>query len=145
MKVAKTVATGVLTSNTVVTSKDETGQLLQAFELGEGALIVLARPDGAVLAETQDATRDLKVQSMLIHPAFERVQSSTYGRYTGTWKADGFERFFAWRLLPRYGLVVIVGQSIEDAYGAYAGQRSVYLGASVAGSIQRYFRSQGYG
>jgi len=110
-------------------------RLYKQLDLGEGASIVLAREDGAILAEARRTTENLKLDSMLTGPAFDQRQGSTDGRYTRVSHIDGVERFFAWRYLSRYGLVIIVGQSVKDAYSAYSSQRNMYLGAGAAGTI----------
>ena len=110
-------------------------RLYEQIDLGAGASIVLARADGAVLAQTRRPTENLKLESMLTGPAFGAPQGATSGSYLGVSQIDGVARFFAWRHLERNGLVVIVGQSVDDAYAAYSGQRNMYLGVGMAGSI----------
>lgn len=110
-------------------------RLYKQIDLGEDASFLLARSDGAILANNRRATEGVKQGPVLTGPAFDRQKGATEGRFKRASQIDGVERFFSWRYIARYGLVVIVGQSVDDAYGAYSGQRNLYLGAAVAGPI----------
>jgi len=105
------------------------------IDLGEGAFFQLARTDGAILADSRRATESVIQGSTLTGPAFDRHKGATVGRFKSASEIDGVERFFAWQYLVHNGLVVIVGQSVDDAYAAYSSQRNIYLGAAVIGPI----------
>jgi diguanylate cyclase (GGDEF)-like protein/PAS domain S-box-containing protein len=103
------------------------------LDLGSDATIALARFDGAVLAHvSRNLSSDKSMGLVLDSPALADPQHVPSGRYRRNSQVDGIERFHAWRSLPQYGLVVIVGQSVADAYARYARQEQVYTRAGMA-------------
>ena len=97
-----------------------------SIDLGTDASISLVRSDGIVVARTTrgrvtaDSGRRLTgipyVRGSAPHGSFHRVS-----------RLDGIERYYGWRTLPEYGLVVTVGQAVKDAQARYAGQRRLLL------------------
>jgi len=105
-----------------------------SIDLGTDASIALVRSNGIVVARTtrNRATRD---SGRVLTGAPYLPGSGPYGSFHRVSRLDGIERYYGWRTLPEYGLVVTVGQAVKDAQARYAGQRRVLLGAGAAVSL----------
>lgn len=103
------------------------------IELGGAASIALVRNDGIVVART---TRDLTVRDSgkFLSGFPYSSHSGSGGNFHRASRMDGVERYYGWRALPDYGLLVTVGQSIADANARYVQQNEVllYTGAAVS-------------
>ena len=105
-----------------------------SIDLGPDATVSLLRLDGVVIARSsrrndsphmgQGITNSPQVRSPELNGAFRKVS-----------QIDGVERFYAWRKLPEYGVVVTVGQAVLDAETRFAQQRAVVHSAGVAVSL----------
>jgi len=93
-----------------------------SIDLGTDASISLVRSNGIVVART---TRNQAVQDSgrMLTGAPYAPGSGPYGSFHRVSRLDGIERYYGWRTLPEYGLVVTVGQAVKDAQARYAGQR----------------------
>lgn len=105
------------------------------LELGEDASVTLALADGTVLARTSRSTKDKGMGFVMKGPSAEERAKAVSGNFRHQSRIDGIERFYGWRALPDYGLMVVVGQSVEEGYARYAHQESVYINAGIAGTI----------
>ncbi|NEX62571.1 sensor domain-containing diguanylate cyclase [Noviherbaspirillum galbum] len=105
------------------------------IDLGKNASVSLSLADGTVLARASDANNDQGMGTKLPTPPFDDASEplSGYARYVSV--VDGIERFYAWRALPAYGLIVNVGQSVDEGYARYAHQESFYLNAAIVLSV----------
>jgi diguanylate cyclase (GGDEF)-like protein len=68
-------------------------------------------------------------------PGFlDALGSGTGGSFQRVSRLDGIERYYGWRALAEYGLVVTVGQSVLDANARYAQQKRLltYTGLAVS-------------
>lgn len=105
-----------------------------SIDLGTDASISLVRSNGIVVART---TRSQAVQDsgrLLTGTPYLRG-SGPFGSFHRISRLDGIERYYGWRTLPEYGLVVTVGQAVKDAQARYASQRSMLLGVGGAVSL----------
>jgi diguanylate cyclase (GGDEF)-like protein len=104
-----------------------------SVDLGANASIALVRSGGIVIART---TRHLPMRdSGKFLSGFPYVPGSgAYGTFRRVSRIDGVDRHYGWRTLPEYGLVVTVGQSVQDANARYAKQKEMllYTGMAVA-------------
>jgi len=93
-----------------------------SIDLGTDASISLVRSNGIVVARTtrSRATQD---SGRMLTGAPYAPGSGPYGSFHRVSRLDGIERYYGWRTLPEYGLVVTVGQAVKDAQARYAGQR----------------------
>ena len=105
-----------------------------SIDLGTDASITLVRRDGIVVART---TRNPHAQDSgrLLTGAPYAPGSGPYGSFHRVSRLDGIERYYGWRTLPEYGLVVTVGQAVKDAQARYAGQRTLLLRVGTAVSL----------
>ena len=89
------------------------------IDLGADASIALVRSDGLVIART---TQRLGVRdSGKLLPGFlDTLGGGTGGSFQRVSRLDGIERYYGWRALAEYGLVVTVGQPVLDANARYA-------------------------
>ncbi|MET0980683.1 MAG: cache domain-containing protein, partial [Telluria sp.] len=104
-----------------------------SVDLGANASIALVSAKGIVIARTtQDqAMRD----SGKYLPGFPYAPGSgAGGAFRRVSRLDGVERFYGWRTLSEYGLVVTVGQSVADANARHARQKEmlVYTGSAIS-------------
>jgi diguanylate cyclase (GGDEF)-like protein len=64
-----------------------------------------------------------------------RPDGATDGIFRRASRADGIERYYAWRDLPDYPLLVTVGQAVTDANARYARQEETITRVAVAASV----------
>ncbi|KQQ87746.1 diguanylate cyclase domain-containing protein [Massilia sp. Leaf139] len=105
------------------------------IDLGANASIALVRTDGIVVART---TQDLTMRDsgrLLTGFPYTTVNSTAGGTFHRVSRLDGVERNYGWRALPQYGLLVTVGQSVQDANARYAQQKEVLAMAGLAVSL----------
>ena len=104
------------------------------IDLGKNASIALVRSGGIVVARTTrgEVTRD---SGRTLPGAPYIPGSGPWGTFHRVSRMDGIERYYGWRTLPEYGLVVTVGQAVADAQARYAGQRSLLVGIGAAVSL----------
>ena len=95
-----------------------------SIDLGTDASISLVRSNGIVVART---TRNRAAQDtgQLLTGSPYAPGSGPYGSFHRVSRLDSVERYYGWRTLPEYGLVVTVGQAVKDAEARYAGQRTL--------------------
>ena len=104
------------------------------MDLGAHASIALVSDKGIVIART---TQDLTMRDSGKHLAgFPYAPGSgAAGAFRRVSRLDGVDRFYGWRSLSDYGLVVTVGQSVQDANARYARQKEMLLYTGVAISL----------
>ena len=104
------------------------------IDLGDQASIALVRSGGIVLARTTLGRVTDDSGRLLSGPPYlpEAAASGTFHRLS---RLDGIERYYGWRKLPEYGLVVTVGQSVKDAQARYAGQRRMLVAIGCVVSL----------
>jgi diguanylate cyclase (GGDEF)-like protein/PAS domain S-box-containing protein len=98
-----------------------------AIDLGRGGFITLRHADGTVMARSRDLETLLGGPRPDWQYLNEKLEAS--GSYLRRASRDGVERIFSYRKLPRYPLVVVVGQDLERTLARYYGQRQTYLAA----------------
>ncbi|MFC3459489.1 diguanylate cyclase domain-containing protein [Massilia haematophila] len=104
------------------------------IDLGANASIALVRTDGVIVARTS-RSREAHDSGSTLAGAPYTPDSPPYGVFHRISRVDGIERYYGWRSLPEYGLVVTVGQAVEDAQARYAGQRSLMVAIGCAVSL----------
>ncbi|WP_312515981.1 diguanylate cyclase domain-containing protein [Massilia sp.] len=105
-----------------------------SIDLGPDTTVSLVREDGTVVARNTQGGRNLDMGRRLTAAPFLSTGAAS-GAFRRASQLDGIERFYAWRRLPEYGLVVTVGQAVHDAQARYAQQRAVMNSAGVTVSI----------
>lgn len=104
------------------------------IDLGDQASIALVRSGGIVLARTTLGRVTDDSGRMLSGPPYLQ-DAAPYGTFHRLSRLDGIERYYGWRKLPDYGLVVTVGQSVKDAQARYAGQRRMLVAIGCVVSL----------
>ena len=104
------------------------------IDLGADASIALVRTDGIVVART--------TQRLVVRDSGKLLTGFPYapgsgagGSFQRVSRIDGVERHYGWRTLAEYGLVVTVGQSVQDANARYAQQKRLLMYAGLAVSL----------
>jgi signal transduction histidine kinase len=107
--------------------------VLQDIQLGRRGVIMLARADGAILARTGglEPARDVNLAGW---PGADG-NGLRGGEFRGVSRVDGIERFFAYRQLRDYPLVVYVGQEVGAALAPYYRARNLFAAAGVVATL----------
>jgi diguanylate cyclase (GGDEF)-like protein len=108
-----------------------------SIDLGPGSSITLVRGDGTVISRGTRSGGNNDMGKVLTGYPYQRgLQSSAdAGLFRRVSRIDGVERYYAWRGLPDYPLLVAVGQTVQDADGRYALQKSRLVVAGGAVSL----------
>ncbi|MDU2064601.1 MAG: ATP-binding protein [Sporomusaceae bacterium] len=99
--------------------------------LGEGASVALIGMDGIIRAwqSNHQALIGMNVKNSKV---MELAASSPEGQYIATSTVDGVKRIYAYRTLPDYSLLLIVGLSEQEVLAEfYEQQRTYFLMASL--------------
>jgi hypothetical protein len=106
--------------------------IFRDIDLGANGVVTLVRDDGQVLARTLgfDKTATTRLSRWSSAGAGEPA-----GDFRGPGALDGVERYFSYRRIPDYGLVVVVGQSVPTVLAPYATQRTYLVAASGAATV----------
>jgi len=102
------------------------------ISLGEDAVVTLVRDGGTILARSPHQDKGRGMGQVLPGDQFLNVSSLNSGFYRRVSYVDGIERVYAWRTLPRYGLVVMVGQSVEAISKRYSSEHQVYVWGGIS-------------
>ena len=105
-----------------------------SIDLGPDATVSLMRLDATVIARSSRADGN-RHMGATIPDAPQTRDAGTSGAFRRASRLDGIERFYAWRKLPEYGLVVTVGQAVTDAEARFAQQRAVMRSAGLVVSL----------
>ena len=107
--------------------------VLQDIHLGAHGVIMLARPDGTILARTGGVgpARDVTLAGW---PGLGD-DSPASGDFRAPGRVDGVERLFAYRKLQNYPLTVFLGQSAEAVLAPYVRDRNLLLGGGLLATV----------
>ena len=114
-------------------SPDYFVRFYEDIDLGPHASVSLIRTDGSLIARS---TRDNPGHGMGL--VLKENPHSPHSPVTGSLRRlgqfDGVERYYAWHKLPDYGMVVTVGEAVQDAEARFARQRNAlsWVGAAVS-------------
>lgn len=117
----------------VVTSLDPNyfSDFYRSVDLGEQGLVALVGTDGIARARrtgnSSEAGQDLSGSEL-----FRALERSPEGHYATASAIDGVQRYFSYRKLPNYPLVVVVGVPQSVALADYHEHRNLLLGIGVA-------------
>jgi PAS domain S-box-containing protein len=103
------------------------------IELGPGATITLVRPDGQILARSQDFARASTVSLADIQGL--GANDAPAGEYRRQARTDGVERLYRYQKVPGYPLTVFVGQSVDTVLAPYRAQRATYLVSGLFATV----------
>lgn len=110
------------------------------IELGAGASIALVRHDGTIVARTTGAGGNQDMGKVLLGWPYHqdrvfRPGHPASGLFSRVGQLDGVERFYAWRDLRNYPLMVTVGQSVKDANARFARQKAMLAGGAIVATL----------
>lgn len=103
-------------------------------DLGRGASIALVGARGIVIARTTHELTQRDSGKQLAGFPYA-PGSGSHGVFRRISQIDGVDRFYGWRALSEYGLVVTVGQSVQDADARHARQKEMLLYTGLAVSL----------
>ena len=107
--------------------------VLQDIQLGPHGVIMLARPDGTILARSGGLER--ASQATIAGWAGLGDDGPAAGEFREASRVDGIERFYAYRKLRDYPLTVYVGQEVNAALAPYYRERNVLFGGGVLATV----------
>lgn len=105
-----------------------------SIDLGPDATVSLMRMDATVIARSSRADGNRHMGAAILD-APQLRDTGVSGAFRKKSSLDAIERFYAWRKLPEYGLVVTVGQAVTDAEARFAQQREVMHSVGLAVSL----------
>ena len=107
--------------------------VLQDIDLGPQGVIMLARPDGTILARSGglDRTRELKLERW----TGIAEDGPPSGEFRAPSQIDGVERYFSYRKLQNYPLTIYVGQGVETVLAPYYRQRRLLFGGGALATV----------
>ncbi|RZA35786.1 MAG: diguanylate cyclase [Lysobacteraceae bacterium] len=118
-------------------SPDYFVRFYEDIDLGPRASVSLIRTDGAIIARSvhggvRGGSSDVMGRVLADNP--HSAHSPVTGSFRRVGQFDGVERYYAWHKLPEYGMVVTVGEAVQDAEERFAQQRAalVWVGAAVS-------------
>ncbi|HEY5292973.1 MAG TPA: PAS domain S-box protein, partial [Burkholderiales bacterium] len=103
------------------------------IELGEGAVITLARTDGQILARSRGLAGAAGV-SLAETPGLA-ADAAPAGSYRRQARTDGIERLYAYQKVPSYQLTVFVGQTLDTILAPYRVQRTTYVASGALATL----------
>ncbi|WP_371322516.1 diguanylate cyclase [Dechloromonas sp. ZY10] len=105
----------------------------RAIKMPGDGVISLQRDGGEILARYPAPEQAI---GKVIHSApFRDPEAAEAGVFSKTAEIDGIDRLYAWRKMPRYQLVVILGYSLDSIEAGFAAQHSRPLLAGCALSL----------
>jgi diguanylate cyclase (GGDEF)-like protein len=107
------------------------------IDLGPRTSISLVRRDGTVITRTSRLPYGDAMGKILSGSPYqgERADGATDGIFRRASRVDNIDRYYAWRDLPDYPLLVTVGQAVTDANARYARQEESLMRAAAVVSV----------
>jgi diguanylate cyclase (GGDEF)-like protein/PAS domain S-box-containing protein len=107
------------------------------IDLGPSTSIALVRRDGTVITRTSRLPYGDAMGKVLGGQPYQgkRVDGVTDGLFRRASRVDGVDRYYAWRDLTDYPLLVTVGQAVADADARYARQEQMLVHAAAVVSV----------
>lgn len=106
--------------------------VLHDIALGPQGVILLARPDGTILARSGGLGQTREV-TLAGWPGIG--DDSPGGDFRATGRVDGVDRFYAYRKLQNYPLTIYLGQGAETVLAPYHHNRNLLLGGGVLATV----------
>ncbi|HEU4851887.1 MAG TPA: diguanylate cyclase [Telluria sp.] len=104
------------------------------IELGADATTSVVR-DGVVLSRSSRSGNNRYIGATLSGYPHVTGRVETAGAFRRVSQLDGIDRFYGWRKLPHYDMLVMVGQSASDARQRYASQQQYATAMGVVISL----------
>jgi diguanylate cyclase (GGDEF)-like protein len=107
------------------------------IDLGPGTSISLVRRDGTVITRTSRLPYGDAMGKVLAGAPYQgvRANGATDGIFRRASRVDGIDRYYAWRDLPDYPLLVTVGQAVTDVNARYGRQEAMLMHAAAVVSV----------
>jgi two-component system sensor histidine kinase BarA len=107
--------------------------VLQDIRLGPQGAIVLARPDGTILARTGGLGPQTREVTLAGWPGLG--DGTAGGDFRAASRIDAVDRFYAYRKLQNYPLTIYLGQGAETVLAPYYRDRNLLLGGGVLATV----------
>lgn len=105
----------------------------RAIHMPADGVISLQSDDGEVLARYPEPEQALG--KIIATAPYRDPDAAESGLFSKTAEIDGISRLYAWRKMPRYQLVVVLGYSLDSIEASFAAQQSRALLAGSALSL----------
>ena len=109
-------------------------RFFQSMQLENGRLVRIVGTDGIVRANWNTRTDETGLDVRQGH-LFQALRQSPHGAYQAQGIHYGVDRFFSYRALPDFSLIVQVGFETEAAFAEHRERRNLSLGMAVIGSL----------
>ena len=113
---------------------DYFGQFYREMELGEGKLFALAHLDGIMLCRVENETWS-SGQDVSKGEIYQYVKQKPIDSMLVTSSIDGRQRFYSYRVLPDYPLIVLVGIREDQALAAFYRRSIIFLVFTILASL----------
>lgn len=107
--------------------------LHHAVDLGLDGSVAVLRMDGGILTYSPDL--DLALGKSIKEASFLSQPANRVGAAQLKFRFDQVERLYSWRVIPKTGLAVMLGQSTKTLFKQYDRQRKSHLVSGTIGSI----------
>ena len=114
-------------------SPDYFVRFYEDIDLGPHASVSLIRTDGSLIARSTRANPSHGM-GLVLKDNPHSTHSPVTGSFRRVGQFDRIERFYAYHKIPDYGMVVTVGEAVQDAQARFAQQRDAltWVGAAVS-------------
>jgi diguanylate cyclase (GGDEF)-like protein/PAS domain S-box-containing protein len=102
--------------------------------LGKQGVLGLVGTDGVFRAR-RIGSEPATAPAELPKSTLANVASAPVGEFEAASAVDGVTRFFAYRTMNDYPLIVVVGRDSPDLLAGFEGRRVIYLGVAAAASL----------
>ena len=107
----------------------------QDMQLQPGQIVRVIGTDAIVRASSNRQTAEVGARLDKGYLFTEMLPQRPVGRYYTPGRTFGTPRYFSYRTMPDYPLIVQVGYDVEPALAEYRERRNSYLGAAIISSL----------
>jgi PAS domain S-box-containing protein len=126
----------------IALSPDYFSRFYQNIELEPGRVIRVVGKDGIVRASLDDEIKSLG-HSLAKGSLFEEIQKAPTGKYLSGGKIFGVYRYYSYRSMPDFPLVVQVGKDRDTALSAHRERRNLYVISGILGTTTLFLYTTG--
>ena len=117
---------------------DYFSRFYDSINLGAQGAVTLVRASGEILARSPDGLQS--VGTSLAGRPFIEPDAPETGSLQARGQVDDVERVFTWRKMPDFGLVVVIGEGVDNMFASYYDQRRNFIvGGMLATGLLAFF------
>jgi PAS domain S-box-containing protein len=104
-------------------------RIYKDMQLGDSGVITLARSDGQIVTRSDNFEKAANT-SIAGAPGLSPADAPA-GEFRRVSAVDGVERFYRYQKVPRYPLILYVGQAVDTVLAPYYAQRTISLASGA--------------